>query len=243
MLTSFTELNRNPPPASGIDFVTHGTAAVVHAADDISVMETLEALPSVIASTRRLVGGLPYRLGPSGLGLRENPYGPAVAENSGHRRIPMARADPRRRGLFGAAWTLAYLAVAAREGVAVVTAADATGDLGVIEGQDGGHTVHPVAHVLWGLARGHGRPRLETSAVAGLSSVAFQGAAGAELWLANRTAAPITVEVDAPELARVAGLDQNSPCAWADLAWLGATSPYPSDGKFVVLPFAVARFV
>ena len=241
MLTSFTEFNRNPPPASEIDFVTHGTAAVVHAADDLSVWETLEALPAVVASTRGLVGNLPYRLGPSGLGLRENPYGPAVAGNAEGCRVPMARSDPRHRGLFGAAWTLAYLAIAARGGVAAVTAADCTGDLGVVGRRDGGHVVHPLAHVLRGMARGHGRPRLETSAVAGLSSVAFGGAAGVELWLANRTADPITVELDAPALDGVAWLDQNALDARTNLAWLDAMVPL-LDRTVMVPPFAVARF-
>lgn len=243
MLTSFTELNRNPPPASEIDFVTHGTAAVVHAADDLSVWETLEALPAVIASTRRLVGDLPYRLGPSGLGLRENPYGPAVAGNPGNRRVPMARSDPRHRGLFGAAWTLAYLAIAAGEGIAAVTLADCTGDLGVIGRRNGGPVACPVAHVLRGLARGYGRPRLETSAVAGLSSVAFRGLAGAELWLANRTVDPVTVELDAPALRAGAWLDQDALGAWTDLAWLNTPSPLPPGRTVVVSPLAVARFV
>ena len=243
VLTSFTELNRNPPPASGIDFVTHGTAAIVHAADDLSVWETLEALPAVIASARGLVKDLPYRLGPSGLGLRENPYGPAVAGNPEGRRVPMARSDPRHRGLFGAAWTLAFLAIAARGGVAAVTAADCTGDLGVTGRQGGGHVVRPVAHVLRGLARGHGRPRLETSAVAGLSSVAFGGLAGVELWLANRTVGPITVELDAPALEGGAWLDQDALGARTDLAWLDVLSPLPSGRTVTVPPFAVARFV
>lgn len=243
MLTSFTELNRNPPPASEIDFVTHGTAAVVHAADDLSVWETLEALPAVIASTRRLVGDSPYRLGPSGLGLRENPYGPAVAGNPENRRVPMARSDPRHRGLFGAAWTLAYLAIAAREGLAAVTVADCTGDLGVVEWRDSGHVVHPVAHVLRGMARGHGCPRLETSAIAGLSSVAFQGMAGTELWLANWTPDPITVELDAPVLETGAWLNQDALGARTNLAWLDAVFPLSSDRTVTVPPFAVARFV
>lgn len=243
MLTSFTELNRNPPPASEIDFVTHGTAAVVHAADDLSVWETLEALPAVIASTRRLAGRLPYRLGPSGLGLRENPYGPAVAGNPENRRVPMARSDPRHRGLFGAAWTLAFLEIAAREGLAAVTAADCTGDLGVIERRAGGHVVHPVAHVLRGLARGHGRPRLETPGVAGLSSVAFQGLAGVELWLANRTVDPVAVELDAPALERGAWLDQGALGARTNPAWLDVASSLPSGRTVTVPPFAVARFV
>lgn len=243
MLTSFTELNRNPPPASEIDFVTHGTVAIVHAADDASVLETLEALPSVIRSTRRLMGNLPYRLGPSGIGLRENPYGPAVANNPELGRVPMARSDPRHRGLFGAVWTLAYLAIAAREGIATVTAADGAGDLGVVERRGGEHVVRPVAHVLRGLARGHGRPRIETAAIAGLASIAFLGAAGPELWVANQTAHIVTVEVEAPELNRIAWLDQRTPGAWTDLAWLDATCALSADRRIMVWPFAVARLI
>ncbi len=243
MLTSFTELNRNPPPASEIDFVTHGTAAIVHTADDASVLETLEALPSVIRSTRRLMGNLPYRLGPSGLGPRENPYGPTVTDNPEFRRVPMARSDPRHRALFGAAWTLAYLAIAGQEGIAAVTAADGAGDLGVVERRDGAHVIRPIAHVLRGLVRGHGRPRLETTAVAGLASIAFQGAAGPELWVANPTLHAIAVELDAPELRGIAWLDQSTPGASTDLAWLDTTSPLSSDQRISFLPFAVARLV
>ena len=243
MLTSFTELNRNPPPASEIDFVTHGTAAIVHAADDASVLETLEALPSVIRSTRHLMGNLPYRLGPSGLGLRENPYGSTVADNPELRRVPMARSDPRHRALFGAAWTLAYLAIAAREGIAALTAADGAGDLGVVERRGREHVIRPIAHVLRGLARGHGRARLETTAVPGLNSIAFRGAAGPELWIANPTADTIAVELDALDLKRIAWLDQNTPGAATDLAWLDAPCPLSPDRKIIVLPFAVARLV
>ena len=48
MFSYFTELNRKRPPVELLDYVTHTNAPIVHAADDISVMETLEALPYVI---------------------------------------------------------------------------------------------------------------------------------------------------------------------------------------------------
>ena len=38
----FTELNRKPPPFALLDFVCHTTCAIVHAADDRSVTETME---------------------------------------------------------------------------------------------------------------------------------------------------------------------------------------------------------
>ncbi|MGH6960818.1 MAG: hypothetical protein ACREE7_10060, partial [Dongiaceae bacterium] len=108
MFSYFTELNRKRPPAELLDFVTHTTCPIVHAADDISVMETLEALPYVVNSTRAFIAGKPYRIGPSSIAARDNPYGASTAANPQNQRICLARMDPRQRGLFGAAWTLGY---------------------------------------------------------------------------------------------------------------------------------------
>ena len=50
----FTEFNRNPPTGD-CDFVFFSVASNVHAADDLSVMETLSVYPAVIASAREAV--------------------------------------------------------------------------------------------------------------------------------------------------------------------------------------------
>ncbi|MGI4747705.1 MAG: hypothetical protein ACRYGI_00805 [Janthinobacterium lividum] len=47
MLSYFTELNRKPPPVAMLDFVSHCTCPIVHASDDLSVMQSLEALPHI----------------------------------------------------------------------------------------------------------------------------------------------------------------------------------------------------
>src|SRR5262249_32957909 len=52
MLSYFTELNRKPTPNGLFDFITHTGCPIVHAADDISIMETLETLPWIFASAR-----------------------------------------------------------------------------------------------------------------------------------------------------------------------------------------------
>jgi hypothetical protein len=67
--TGFPELNRNRPLPGGFEFVTHATQAIVHAADDISVMETLAALPYVMRSTHSFAAGVAYRLGPATIGI------------------------------------------------------------------------------------------------------------------------------------------------------------------------------
>ncbi|NBX47320.1 MAG: hypothetical protein EBT22_09070, partial [Chloroflexi bacterium] len=68
MLTNFTELNRCRPIDAG-SYVTHSTTAIVHAADDRSVFETLETLPRIRAAVPRHLHShrLPAR---SGLPMR-----------------------------------------------------------------------------------------------------------------------------------------------------------------------------
>ena len=98
MMSYFTELNRKRVPGDSIDYVSHCTNPIVHAADDLSVMQTFEALCDVIASVRSIYGDKPYRIGPSTIAMRQNPYGSATKDNPGLSRIPMANVDPRRRG-------------------------------------------------------------------------------------------------------------------------------------------------
>ena len=71
----------------------------VHAADDLSVMETLSVYPAVIASAKKLCPDKPIWLGPCTIGMRHNPYGAAVAANPGLVRLPAAGDDPRHGAL------------------------------------------------------------------------------------------------------------------------------------------------
>lgn len=106
----FTEFNRKRPDPSLWHGVTFATTPVVHAADDASVMETLQSLPHILGSAVALAGGLPIAVGPTGIGARLNPYGPAPSDNDPDEREGMAAQDPRQRGLFAAAWIVGYLA-------------------------------------------------------------------------------------------------------------------------------------
>ena len=64
MFSYFTELNRKRPPAGLFDFVGHSICPLVHAGDDLSLTEGLEALPHILASTRAFAGDTPYWLLP-----------------------------------------------------------------------------------------------------------------------------------------------------------------------------------
>ncbi len=148
VLTNFTEFNRCPPDPAAIDFATFGTTAIVHTADDRSVVETLEALPAVFQSARALVPGCALHLGLISIGMRSNPYGAAVAPNPDRRRIAMAMADPRQATDFAAAWAVGAAAAAARGGVASFAPAMTAGPLGL--GRDG--ALWPLFEVVAALA-------------------------------------------------------------------------------------------
>lgn len=206
MYSYFTELNRNPPPAHLLDYVSHTTAPIVHAADDVSVMETLEALPFVVESARAIAHGRPYRVGPSAIAARDNPYGAASAPNPNNGRVCLSRMDPRQRGLFGAAWTLGYAAVFAKGGLEAVSLNAATGPAGLVYRKTDftqpwfdavGEGVYPAYHVVAGLAAGAGAKQVaaESADPAQVAALAWRTRAGTTLWLANLTAEPRAVKV------------------------------------------------
>lgn len=206
MYSFFTELNRNRPPAALIDFVTHTTCPIVHAADDVSVMETLQALPFVIRSTRAFMGNIPYRVGPSTIAARDNPYGAASAPNPDNSRVCLAAMDPRQRGLFGAAWALGYAAAFAAGGLDAVALAETTGPRGLIYRKTAdaqpyfdavGQGLFPAFHVVAGLAAAAGSKQVAatSSDPACVVALAHKARGGTVLWLANLTAGRQNVRV------------------------------------------------
>ena len=149
MLTHFTEFNRCPPDVALGDYVTFANTAIVHAADDLSVWETLEALPDILASARYIAGDLPIRLGLVSIGMRTNPYGAALAPNPHARRLAMTGDDPRQDGVFSAAYAVAAFALAADAGVEAITLAAPAGRFGLVR-TDG--SPRPMARAVQALA-------------------------------------------------------------------------------------------
>ncbi len=210
MFSFFTELNRKRPPAERLDFVHNGSCPIVHAADDRSVMETNEALPYQIATARSFIGTTAHRVGPSAIGCRDNPHGKTFTPNPDNERICLVKADPRQRGLFGAAWMLGYVASLAPTGVEAISFGAPTGPLGIIHRQgdaavpyydaSAAAVVYPAYHVFAGLARGSGARRVQadSSDDASLRCLAYRGKGATLLWLANCTAQRQVVQVAHP---------------------------------------------
>jgi D-apionolactonase len=259
VFTYFTEINRKRPPAELLDHVTHTTCAIVHAADDRSVMESLETLPAMIASTRAFIDGRPYRIGPSAIACRSNPYGAAPFENPHNARVPLARMDPRQRGLFAAAYLVGYAAACARGKLDAVAFGAPTGPFGFIHRRadharpwfdtrngdsNGATTVYPAFHVLAGLTQGSGRPRLETavSKPGVIEALGWRERGRTVLWVANLTAAPVEIALAGPSAAAAAVLDaQNFVRAARDPKALDAlAAPLPTD-RVKLDSYAVAR--
>jgi hypothetical protein len=198
MFSYFTELNRKRPPAELLDFICHTGCPIVHAGDDLSVMENLEALPSIFRSVRAFAGGKPHWVFPTAISMRDNPYGAVPAENPANIRQAMNRVDPRDRALLGAAWYAGYMAHAARAGVEAVTLAAVAGPSGIVYSQQA-HAqpwfdeVRPAAmpsfQVLAALCPLQGAPvlRTETDNAAEVQALAAEGPRGPVLVLANLT--------------------------------------------------------
>ena len=129
-------------------------------------MQSLEALPPITQSARAIYGDTPYRIGPSTIAMRQNPYGSATKDNPELVRIAMANRDPRHNALFAAAWTVGYAARVAQAGLQQLVPSAFAGPFGLIAGTgepvaSGGK--RPLFHVVGALA-----------GLAGLRSIAVE---------------------------------------------------------------------
>ncbi len=260
VLTNFTELNRNHPTPDLYDFISHLTSAVVHEVDDRSVMETLQSLPSIIGSVRALASGKPYRVGPSAIGMRYNPYGPSTYDNQNNVRMAFNQQDPRHRALSGAAFTLGYAARMAAGGVEALSFGTAVGELGLAyrkmphsqpwyddaKAEEGGW-VFPLCHIVAAMAVATGAAviNVESAAPDKILGLSYQAATGQLLWLANLTPEPQRVSVSGLPAgeARIGWLDEdNFETAVTQPAEFAADSGPLGDASSLELSaYAVAR--
>lgn len=236
MFSYFTELNRKRPPVARLDFVTHCTCPIVHDADDRAVMQSLEALPFILRSARAFIGAdMPYRIGPSAIGMRHNPYGARVMPNPERRRMPMAERDPRQDGLFAAAYLVGMAARLAEAGVESFTGAALTGPFGLLAEDAPGR--RPVFHAARWLAALGGAPAISVACADPARVLALAGATQAGdrvLLAANLTPQEQTVTL--PFSGRAQLLDA--------AAVLGGAGPRPVDagaGSFLLPAYAVLR--
>ena len=257
VFTNFTELNRNVATPDLFDFLTHATCAVVHEPDDRSVIETLQTLPDIVTSAKALAGGKPYRIAPSAIGMRFNPYGPDVHQNGDNGRYSFNRQDPRHRALLGAAFTLGYAARVAPLGLEALALGQPSGALGMVYRRTehpqpwfddlDGPAVPPLYHIVAALAAAKGAAvrTVASSDATQVLGLAYETAGGTLLWLANLTPEPQTATVSGLSggSASIGRLDSsNFVDAATDPAGFAAAAGRPGDpSRLELAPFAVAR--
>ncbi|WP_428425578.1 D-apionate lactonase [Pararhizobium sp.] len=199
MLSYFTELNRKRVPSENLAFISHCTNPIVHAADDVSVMQTLEALPFITRSVRAIYGGKPYRIGPSTIPMRQNPYGSRTMDNLNGARIPMANRDPRHTGQFAAAFAAGYVASVLDAGVETLTLSALTGSFGFYAEKhepvkEGGK--RPLHAIVKGLAEiaGEKWQAITSSAPGKVLAFIVKTTGGGTVWIINLTAEKQSIE-------------------------------------------------
>ncbi|GAC1603845.1 MAG: hypothetical protein NVS3B2_08690 [Ramlibacter sp.] len=233
----FTQLNRIEDLAP-VDFLAFTTSNVVHGVDDEEIMVGLQSLPAMVETLRWRHGNLPVQVGPSSIGARCSPLGGQPASD-GTRRLALARRDPRTRGLYGAAWAVGYVAQFGRAGVESISLFDLLGDATLVDA-DGATT--PAFEVLRRLGAPASRRAVTTPLGAPVAAVALERRMGCEIILANLSAEPLTVTLQAANFPAPVQLMDAHSLAYrkkdpAAPAWRLIHSP---AGALELPPYAVA---
>lgn len=137
---NFCELNREQALGrvglTDSDFVFWSINPQVHAFDNLSIAETLEAQAEIVKTARAFAGGKPLVISPVTLKPRFNAVATGGSLAAAPGKLPPT-VDPRQLSLFAAVWTLGSLAVLAGAGADSVTLYETTGWRGVMERERG----------------------------------------------------------------------------------------------------------
>jgi hypothetical protein len=125
---NFNEINRSRPNYKGLNGIAFAYNPQVHAADNQSLMQNAATILDIAESTRALYPGVALSVGPVRLLGPDGPYpaGPIAPGESPN------TVDERQRGLFGGAWTVAFLRSCVAASVEAVTLFSLTGEGGII---------------------------------------------------------------------------------------------------------------
>lgn len=126
----FTELNRNYSSSEAIDFLSFSINPQVHAFDNASLVETLEAQGFVVSSAKVLAEGKAVHISPVTLKPRFNPDATDPEKDHEAGQLP-AQVDVRQRSLFGAGWTVGSIKYLAEAGAESITYFETAGRKGL----------------------------------------------------------------------------------------------------------------
>jgi hypothetical protein len=204
----FTHINAHHPPTDALDGVVYSVNPQVHASDDLSVMETCEAITATIQTAQRLIAGKPLALSTLTLKPRFNPYDTSNRAPEPGQLPPQV--DARQLSLLGAAWTLGSLkAIIESDALQYLTCYATTGWQGLMERASGSPlpdhfpslpgAVFPLYHVLADIAEFSGGEVVmsRSSTPQQVSPLALRKGSQQRLLIANLTDEPQSVQFEA----------------------------------------------
>lgn len=179
---NFAELNRQRPPAGAAWHSCFSINPQVHATDDRTLIENLDAQGDVVLTGASFTGE-PMVISPVTLLPRFNPVASTEAEVK-------PKYDPRHKTLFGAGWTLGSIAtLSVPENVLSLTYFEATGPGGLVSDQG---DAYPMYHVFLGLSQITEFAQttvVDSEPVRRISALSGVNASGSQfMWVANHTA-------------------------------------------------------
>ena len=130
----FAELNRIRPSVEKADFVSFTICPQVHAFDDSTLVENLEAQAEVIYSAKLLFPGKPIFVSPVSLKQRFNVEATAREPDPVSGSLPSS-VDVRQMSGFAAIWTLGSLKFLSQSGADLVSYYETAGWKGLIQGE------------------------------------------------------------------------------------------------------------
>jgi hypothetical protein len=219
---NFVDLNRQPVPVDEADLVSYPINPQVHAFDNASLVENLEAQAATVASARRLLNGTPLAISPVTLRPRWNPVATGPQRAPGAGELPF-QVDVRQMSLFGAGWTVVSLKYLAESGVASISFYETIGWRGVMEAAAGSPlpgqfrslpgAVFPLYHIFADVGDFAGGEVLPTQSSAPLrmNGLALRRDGRVRLLLANLSGEPQRVRLaDLGEAVWVKALDETN---------------------------------
>lgn len=143
---NFTELNRADLPLDLAELVEYPINPQVHAFDNLSLVETLQAQAVTAHNAQRIVSGLPLNVGPVTLKPRFNAAATTI-EAETRQEQTLASVDARQMSLFGAGWTIGSLRHLASSGARWLTYYELSGWGGLLEQEHEQRPVGQFPHV------------------------------------------------------------------------------------------------
>ena len=144
----FYELNSQSATFNLMDFVSYSLNPQVHSADELSLIENLEAQAMTVESARHISNHKPVIISPITLKQRFNPVAVTKDAEGKADELP-PNVDPRQMSLFAAGWTIGSLLYLLRSPVESLTYYETVGWRGVME-EDGGCPLPDKFHSLPG---------------------------------------------------------------------------------------------